>query len=147
MIRASASLPYVSRIVEYEGKKLLDGGCSDSIPVNAFMKMGYKKNVVVLTRHKEYKKEPENAGMAKVYYRKYPRFVAAMKNRHKVYNNTRKFIRRLEEEGRAFVIFPSRQLEIGRTCHDAEALQRVYDLGREDAIRQLGNLEVFLEKA
>lgn len=146
LIRASASLPYVSRIVECDGKKLLDGGCSDSIPVNAFMKMGYSKNVVVLTRHKEYSKEPENAGMAKVYYRRYPRFVAAMKNRHKVYNNTRKLIKRLEEEGKVFVISPSRELGVGRTCRDVQVLQRAYDLGRQDAMRQLGNLEVFLEK-
>ena len=146
LVRASASLPYVSRIVKYDGKKLLDGGCSDSIPVNQFMKMGYEKNVVVLTRHKEYSKEPENAGMAKVYYRKYPRFVAAMKSRHKVYNNSRKLIRRLEEAGKAFVISPSRQLAVGRTCHDAETLQRAYNLGRQDTMKQLGNLEVFLER-
>jgi len=146
LIRASASLPYVSRIVEYGGRKLLDGGCSDSIPIYAFMKMGYGKNVVVLTRHKEYRKEPENTRMARVYYRKYPRFAAAMKNRHKVYNNTRKLIRRLEEEGKAFAICPSRELTVGRTCHDAEALQAAYDLGRQDTVRQLGNLEVFLER-
>lgn len=145
LMRASASLPYVSRIVEYEGKKLLDGGCSDSIPVHAFMKMGYEKNVVVLTRHREYKKQPENAHMARVYYRKYPRFAAAMKKRHVVYNNSRKLLKRLEEAGKAFVICPSRELVVSRTCHDVEVLQRAYDLGRQDAVRQLGNLEVFLE--
>ena len=90
-------------------------------------------------------KEPEYGGLAVVYYRRYPRFVAAMKNRHKKYNNTRKLLRRLEEEGRAMVIAPSRELDIGRTCNDPEKLQQVYDLGRRDAIRQLGNLEVFLE--
>ena len=145
LMRASASLPYVSRIVEYGGMKLLDGGCTDSIPVHEFMKMGYTKNVVVLTRHREYVKEPEYGGLAVVYYRRYPRFVAAMKNRHKKYNNTRKLLRRLEEEGRAMVIAPSRELDIGRTCNDPEKLQQVYDLGRRDAIRQPGNLEVFLE--
>ncbi len=146
LMRASASLPYVSRIVEYEGKKLLDGGCTDSIPVNAFMKLGYPNNVVVLTRQRDYVKEPEHAGLARAYYHRYPKFAAAMQNRHKAYNNTRKLIRRLEEEGKAFVICPSREPAIGRSCHDPDKIQQVYDMGREDATRQLGNLEVFLER-
>lgn len=144
-LRASASLPYVSRMVECDGKKLLDGGCTDSIPVGAFMKMGYARNVVVMTRPRNYVKEPELGGLAKAYYRKYPAFAAALKNRHKAYNNTRKFIRRLEEDGRAFVIGPGEELAMGRTCHDPEEIQRVYDMGRQDAVRQLGNLEVFLD--
>ena len=145
LLRASASLPDVSRTVEFQGKKLLDGGCTDSIPVDAFMKMGYERNVVVLTRQRNYVKEPEHAGLAGIYYRKYPRFAQAMKNRHKSYNNTKKRIRRLEQEGKAFVICPSEDLGMGRTCRDPEELQRVYDAGRGDAVRQLGNLEVFLE--
>lgn len=146
LMRASASLPYVSRMVEFDGKKLLDGGCTDSIPVKAFMKMGYERNVVVMTRRRDYVKEPEYAGLARLYYRKYPQFAAAMANRHKVYNNTRKLIRHLEEEGRVFVICPGEELGMGRTCHDPEEIQRVYDAGKRDAVRQLGNLEVFLEK-
>lgn len=146
LLRASASLPYASRVVEVDGKRLLDGGCTDSIPVHAFMKMGYGRNVIVLTRRRDYVKEPEYGTLARVYYRKYPKFAQALKNRHKSYNNTRKLIRRLEEEGRAFVISPGEELGMGRTCHDPEEIQRVYDIGRKDAIRQLGNLEVFLQR-
>ena len=147
LLRASASLPYVSRVVECGGRKLLDGGCTDSIPVNAFMKMGYERNVVVLTRSREYVKEPEHSTLARLYYRQYPRFAAAMKNRHKVYNNSRKLIRRLQEEGKAFVISPAQGPDIGRVCHDPDKIQEVYDQGRGDAIRQLGNLEIFLENS
>ncbi len=146
LLRASASLPYVSRIVETEGKRMLDGGCTDSIPVHAFMKMGYGRNVVVLTRRRDYVKEPEYGMLAGLYYRKYPKFAAALKKRHKSYNNARKLIRRLEEEGKAFVISPAEELNMGRTCHDPEEIQRVYDMGRKDAARHLGNLEVFLEQ-
>ena len=56
-LRASASLPFVSRIVEIEGKKYLDGGCADSIPLEAFIKTGYGRNVVILTREKGYRKK------------------------------------------------------------------------------------------
>ena len=65
LLKASASMPYVSKIVDWEGKKLLDGGCADSIPVRAFQSMGFDKNVVVLTREDGYVKLPENAGMAR----------------------------------------------------------------------------------
>lgn len=145
LMRASATLPYVSRIVEHGGMKLLDGGCTDSIPVSAFMKMGYRKNVVVLTRERGYVKEPEHAVLAGLWYRKYPEFARAMKNRHKTYNNSKKFIRRMEEEGKAFVICPAEPLGMGRTCNDPKVLEQVYNIGRKDAVRQLGNLEVFLE--
>lgn len=147
LLRASASLPYVSKIVEYDGKKLLDGGCTDSIPVHAFLKMGYKMNVVVLTRPREYVKEPEHIGLSRLWYGKYPKFAAAIERRHKTYNNTRKLIRRLEEDGKVFVICPEEPLSIGRSCHDPDLLQQGYDIGRQDALRRLGNLEVFLAKS
>lgn len=146
LVRASASLPYVSRPVEFGGKRLLDGGCTDSIPVEAFMNLGFERNVAVTTRPRNYVKEPEYKALAGIYYRKYPAFAAALKNRHRAYNRTIRVIRRLEEEGRVFVISPGEELAMGRTCHDPEELQKVYDLGRQDAVRQLGNLEVFLDR-
>ena len=115
IMRASASMPYVSRIVEYRGMKLLDGGCADSIPVMAFRRMGYKKNVVVLTRHDGYVKKPENPKLIRAFYHKYPNFVRTLTRRHLVYNRTIENIHRLEKEGSVFVIRPSVELTIGRT--------------------------------
>lgn len=144
VLRASASLPYISHIVEYDGKKLMDGGCTDSIPLRAMLKMGYKKNVVVLTRHDGYVKKPAHVGPAKVLYRKYPKFVAAMKNRHRTYNKTLRFIRKMEREGRVFVIRPSQVMTISRTCNDPDKIQQAYDLGRADALKQMDGLKEFL---
>lgn len=145
-MRASASLPYVSRIVEKDGMKLLDGGCCDSIPAEAFRKMGFLKSVVVLTRHKGYVKEPEQMAMAKVYYHKYPEFVKALENRHLVYNETVQEIEKLEAEGEIFVVRPSRELTIGRTESDPAKLQEVYDIGRRDALCRMRDLKLWLEK-
>lgn len=133
LMRASASLPYVSRIVHTYGMKLLDGGCTDSIPVLAFRRMGYRRLVVVETRHDEYVKEPEKNWLADICYRKYPKFVRALKRRHISYNRSRERIRKLEQEGKIFVIRPSRELTIGRMESDPEKLQMVYDIGRKDA--------------
>lgn len=132
-LRASASLPYFSRIVELDGKKYLDGGCSDSIPVEAFRRMGYGRNVVVLTRDASYRKSPEMTAMAKLVYRKYPAFVRTLEKRHEVYNAQVAQVERLAEEGSVFLIRPETPLEIGRLENDPEKVQRVYDQGRADA--------------
>lgn len=146
IMRASASMPYVSRIVHYKGMKLLDGGCADSIPVKAFQRMGYEKNVVVLTRHDGYVKKPENPQIVKAFYRRYPNFVRTLCSRHTVYNHTIKEIRKMEEEGSIFVIRPSVELTIGRMEKDPEIIRQVYEIGRKDAVNQIDALKKWLEK-
>ena len=140
VLRASASLPYFSRIVEINGKKYLDGGCTDSIPVEAVMNMGYEKNVVVLTRDASYRKEPELPLLSKLCYRKYPQFTQALLERHTSYNQTVDRIVKLEKEGRIFVIRPDEPLNIGRMEKDPENVQRVYDIGRADGQRYLDKM-------
>lgn len=144
-LRASASLPYFSKIVEIDGKKLLDGGCSDSIPVDAFRKMGYRC-VVVLTREKEYIKKPEHKQLPVLFYRKYPKFVNVLRNRHKVYNRCVRRINKMEKLGKIFVIRPSVPLTIGRMEGDAEKIQAVYDIGRADAKKQLEAMKLWLKE-
>ncbi len=139
-LRASASLPYFSRIVTINGKKYLDGGCTDSVPVRAFQKMGYEKNVVILTREENYVKKPELNMLPKLFYHKYPAFAKAFLNRHKVYNHTMKYISKLEKEGKVFVIRPKHALKIGRLEKDPENVQRVYDIGYADGQKYMKNL-------
>lgn len=146
LLRASASMPYVSKVVSYDGKKLLDGGCCDSIPVNAFRKMGFERNVVVLTQPEGYVKRPEQAGAARLFYRKYPRFAQAVEERFHTYNRTIKEIGRLEKEGQVYVIRPSEELNIGRMEHDPKEVQRVYDIGRKDAEANMKKMRTWLEE-
>lgn len=140
LMRASASMPYVSRIVEADGRKLLDGGCSDSIPVRAFMDMGYERNVVVLTRPEGYRKKPERAGLGKLVYRKYPEFVRAVENRPADYNRSVKDIGDLERQGKIFVIRPEKALRIGRMSHDLSEITEAYETGRREGERRLEKL-------
>lgn len=146
VIRASASLPYVSRLVEYDGMKLLDGGCTDSIPLMEFRKMGFSKNAVILTRPKGYRKEPEQLAMAKIRYRKYPAFVEALSHRHERYNETVEQIEQLEKAGEIFVLRPDKPLEIGRLERSPEKLQQVYEIGRRDALMKLRDLKYWLQQ-
>lgn len=146
IIRASASLPYVSHIVDIDGKKLLDGGCTDSIPFQECQKMGYTRTVVILTRDETYRKKPENILPAKFVYHKYPAFINALKHRHEVYNQSREELAKMEQEGSVFVICPSEVLTIDRMCHDPEKIQETYDIGRRDMENLTDSLRAWLEE-
>ena len=142
-IRASASMPLVSRPVSVDGRRLLDGGIADSIPLAYFESLGYTKKLLVLTKPLGYrkKKTPRAATLA---LRKYPRIAEAMAKRHIGYNETLASIEERERRGELFVIRPDAALPIGHTTHSRRKLQRVYDLGREVATRRLPELLRFL---
>lgn len=145
-IRASASMPIVSQIVDIEGKKLLDGGIADSVPIKEFEKMGYDKNVVILTRPADYRKK-KNALMPliRMKYRKYPKLVKAMENRHLVYNETLDYIREQEKAGKLFVIQPRESLHIGKIEKNPERIKAVYEEGRRVMKSRLEELKQFLD--
>ena len=146
--RASGSMPLVSRMVEIDGQKLLDGGITDSIPLRFMEKKGYDRNVVILTRPANYVKEP--ASMMRVISRvlqKYPETVQAMEKRHIVYNETLAYIRQREAGKYAFVIRPETDLDVGRVEHDRYKIREAYKAGRRAARRHLDALRRFLEAA
>lgn len=143
--RASASLPLVSKIVEINGMKLLDGGIVDSIPIRHMEEIGYEKNVVVLTQPKDYVKKKNSAmPLIRTVFKKYPKLVEAVANRHNMYNETLEYIKEREESGGIFVIRPDEPLAIGRMEKDPENLKRVYEIGRKTAIEHLEKIINYL---
>ena len=144
-IRASASMPLVSRIVKIGEKELLDGGIADSIPFEWFIQNGYERNIVVLTQPKGYVKS-KNSLMPLVRWRmkKYPKMIEAMAKRHIEYNECLKQLEQREQEGNTLVIRPSEPLGIKRTEKNPEKLKAVYELGRKDAEAMLGKIRDFL---
>lgn len=133
-VRASASLPLLSRTVEINGMQLLDGGCTDSIPVKQFQKMGYQKNIVILTQCKEYRKGKNNLlPIIKKTYRKYPNFIKAMEHRHINYNRTLDELGVMEKEGSIFILRPQEPVTIGRLEKNVDKLTALYDQGYQDA--------------
>ena len=146
-MRASASMPLVSRIVEVDGKKMLDGGVSDSIPLKYFQRIGFEKNLVVLTQPRSYRKKKNSLmPLIKVALRKYPNLVDAMARRHEMYNETLDYIWNEEKKGNVFVLCPDEKLPIKRTEHDKKVLKDVYDLGRAAIDRRLEDLKGFLSE-
>lgn len=144
-VRASSSLPMVSRMVEIHGNHYLDGGISDSIPVIQSMRNGNKKNVVVLTRDPSYRKTPTKTMAAfRVRYSRYPNLIRQMEHRHIRYNRTLDFLKKGEEAGKIFVIQPQKPVEIDRIEKNKEKLEELYEIGYEEAKNLYNELMKFL---
>ena len=146
-VRASSSLPLLSRIVEINGKEYLDGGITDSIPIKKSIKDGHKKNVVILTRDKTYRKsKPKFLSFFKLKYKKYPNLVKAIENRYKMYNETLDFIEEEKAKNKVFIIQPKLPVKISRIEKDKDKLKELYNQGYEDAKELYEDLMKFLEE-
>ena len=143
-VRASASMPVVSNVVEIDGYKLLDGGMADSIPLQYLENQGYNKNVVILTQPEGYIKKASKAmPLIRLALRKYPAVVEAMKNRHIMYNNQLKYVKEAENRGEILVIRPEKPIPIGHICHNPEQMQAAYDMGRKHGEKHLEKIRTF----
>lgn len=144
-MRASASMPLAAKIVKHEGYEMLDGGIADSIPVEWMLNKNVEKTVVVLTQPKDYVKgKNKMMPLVKTVFRKYPNMVKAMAERHINYNKSVEMVRKLENEGKIFVIRPHERITIKRTENNPDNLQNVYNMGREDMKERLGELVSYL---
>lgn len=144
-IRASASMPLASGIVRAGEREMLDGGVADSIPLRYFETIGYERNVVILTQPRGFvKKKNELLPLIKVVYRKYPKFVKAVAERHEIYNKTTRYIQMQERKGSTYVICPEEKLPIGHIERDPENLKCVYEIGRSVASKHLDELRSFM---
>ena len=144
-VRASASMPVVSKVVELEGYKLLDGGITDSIPLKAFQQEGFERNIVILTQPLGYEKKPSRfLPIIRMSLRKYPRVVEAMAMRHLMYNEELAYVEQEVRRGTTMAIYPDKPLPIGHISHDPAEMQRVYDIGREMGERKLEEMKSFL---
>lgn len=144
-LRASGSMPVVSRIVHIRGKEYLDGGISDSVPIRWGLKNGYKKIIVIETRPRDYRKKKHSNFFFKRFYKNYPKFVETYSNRYKVYNKTKDYIESLEKENRVFVIRPSELVKISRIEKNKDKIQEMYRLGMRDANNKLKDLKKYLK--
>lgn len=147
-LRASSAIPLLSKIVEIDGKKYLDGGIADSISVEKMLENGYDKVIVILTQPKGYKKEAlsiRKQKLVKLRYRKYPEFVKAMLDRHDRYNKCLEYIEVLEKDNKIFVIRPDEKLDISVMERDKEKLQEIYDIGIAVAKEKIDSLKEYIK--
>lgn len=145
-LRASSSLPFVSKIVQINDKKYLDGGISDAIPIEKCLELGYDKIIVVTTRPLEYRKTKGNQFLPQIFYHKYPNFVQTINTRYQRYNDIVEKIIKLENENKIFVIRPSKLVDIKRLEKDPAKMQEIYDLGKEDFAKKYKDLQRYLKR-
>lgn len=129
IVRASSSLPYVSKIVRVDGIPMLDGGIVDSIPVMRAIETGHPQNVVILTRNKGYRSKERDRKIPPFVYKKYPRLRVALSRRVAAYNEQLELVERLEKLGKVVCIRPQRPMEVGRMEKDIGRLERLYQEG------------------
>ena len=145
-LRATSALPFASKIIEINGKKYLDGGISDSIPIDYCESLGYDKIILVLTRPENSYKEDKLNFLYKLVYRKYPNLVKRLINMGKDYEIVLKKIKKLENENKIFVIRPPKVLKIGRLEKDENKIQEVYDIGLNTGKIEINKLLNYLKK-
>lgn len=144
-MRASASLPIVSRPVHVDGYQLLDGGLADSIPLKRFQEMGYERNVVILTQPKGFqKKQTRLMPLFRLWLHNYPAAVRALADRPRMYNAQLAYLEQEIRKEQTLVLAPSIELPIGRVEMDRKKMQSVYDLGRKTGEEKLDEIISFL---
>lgn len=144
-IRASASMPIASRIVEINGLKLLDGGISDSIPLKYFHSIGYEKNIVITTQPEGYQKgENKLLPLIRRKMQEYPLFIEAVGKRHMMYNQQLVYLKQKEEEGQTLVIRPAEKLKIGHVSHSRKKMWETYNIGRKAAEDRMEEILAFI---
>lgn len=146
-IRASASMPLVSKPVSLDGRLLLDGGISDSIPLRYFQEQGFERNIVILTQPKGFFKKTKLMPLFHLFMRKYPAIVQAMARRHLMYNEELAYLEEQEQLGNILLINPQDIVPIGRTEQDETKMRRVYAMGRAKAEEMLGEIKDFAKHA
>lgn len=146
VIRASASLPIICQPVEWQGEKYLDGGLVDNIPLDKCIELGCDKIIIVLTRPLEYVRNDHIAGACRLFYPRYKALLRAIEQRNDRYNARLQQIRRLEQEGKVFVLRPSENISVGRLEKDVARLQALHQLGVADATRLWNNLTHYLSR-
>lgn len=146
-IRASASMPLASKVVELQGCKLLDGGVTDSIPLEFFESIGYRRNVVILTQPAGYQKEHlKLMPLMRIALRHYPKMIEAMDCRNVMYNCQLEYVAQAEREGRCLVIRPEGKIPIGHISHDVRQMRLVYEQGRAVGKANLSRIRSYLTR-
>lgn len=145
-LKASTSLPLVQKMILLDNRELLDGGISDSIPVERAFEKNCDKVIVILTQPENYRKNAVSGDkVIKTFYRKYPELIKAILHRHVLYNDTLDKIKKLEKSGKVYVIRPEKRIPIGRVEKNKTKLKQAFDLGYTQCKNILPEIEKFLK--
>ncbi len=130
LLQATCAIPLMFPVYQIDGHPCLDGGCSDPIPWRRALDQGCDRVVVILTRERAYRKEPERLmPLLRQRFRKYPQFLEAMATRADRYNACREKLFAQEQAGRVLVIAPDDTDGFSRTERDLEKIRSLWQDG------------------
>lgn len=148
VLRASCSMPLLATMIEFKGRKYMDGGIRDSIPIDKAIGEGCDLIIVILTRPRDYRKKTQRLRpLIRTVYRKYPNLIKSIELRHLVYNHTLERLKRMEEEGTVIVVAPDDSLPVGRMGSNRDNMMSAYQTGLEDGGEALNKIKALQEKA
>ena len=146
-LQASCSIPMFANIVEIDGYKLVDGGVADSIPIEYALKEGCKKNIIILTRDKTYRKNKVKfSSLIRRKYKKYPNLVKSIENRHLNYKKSLDLVKELEDKGDALVFRPKSPVKVSQIEKDVDKLTKLNNEGYNDAKESYEKIIEFIKK-
>ncbi len=146
-VKASSSIPVMSKMIDVDGRKYLDGGISTSIAYNRAFELGYSKVVAVLTREEGYRKKPVNKvneGICKRYFKPLPKLVDKLMTVPKRYNEMQEEMDTLANEGRLLIIRPQKRVIVQRLEKSVAKLESLYKEGYEEGMKNIENVRKFL---
>lgn len=145
--RASSSLPLAAPIVFIDGIPYMDGGMADSIPIVHSLHLGYKKNVIISTKEKGYRKKhvKRQELLVSTVYKEYPMLVKTVLRRPEMYNRTMELIEDLERRGHVFVLRPN-GLHISHAERNMKKMQAFYELGYDTMEEEFDKMMEYLER-
>ncbi|MFC3885915.1 patatin family protein [Bacillus songklensis] len=142
IIRASSSVPLIAPAVEYDEKKLLDGGIADPIPLKKAQYDAFQKNVVIMTKPKGYQKQRSRlSSITRFVYRSHPNLSSLLDEHYLLYNETLSYLQSEEQKGNVYVIQPSTDIPLSGIERNQQRLTYMYELGYQDAKRQFESLK------
>ena len=135
-IKASSCVPAVNQPYYVGGIPYYDGGMSDPIPVEKCFEAGCDKVVLILTRPKDYERDPDAAKdklAAKMIEGKYPEAARAMSKRAIIYNTELWLAKKYEQQGKVLIVAPDDIGGMKTLKRDRDAIDQLYHKGYADA--------------
>lgn len=133
LLMASSAIPAVCRPVWMHNIPYYDGGLSDAIPVRHAIEQGCDRLVVILSKNREYRRQPQKFRLLySRLCRRYPKVVEAIDHRHEAYNQNLQDVFSLEKAGTAFVFAPPASIHMSTYSMQEKTARELYALGKSE---------------
>lgn len=131
VLSASCNIPVINRPVDIDGITYFDGGFADPVPIQKALDEGCDKIVLILTRPVDVLRSPTRDGIfAKFLKFKYPKAAERLANRAEQYNNSVKFAKELQKQGKVLILAPKNVYGLDTLTRNKDSMMKLYEDGK-----------------